>query len=134
LRKVIPAVCAVTPPSQRTLSSSPAAAREAREFMDSAICTAHASAVLDDARLLVTELVANSIRHGSPPITLRVECDASAGMKVSVSDANPEKPMARPATPEDESGRGVHIVDLLSDAWGVSPTGNGKAVWFRLKP
>ncbi|RKS75459.1 anti-sigma regulatory factor (Ser/Thr protein kinase) [Motilibacter peucedani] len=127
-------MCAVTPASQRTLSTSPTAAREAREFMDAAICTEHAASVLDDARLLVTELVANAIRHGAPPITLQVECDASAGMRVSVSDGCAVEPTPRETSPDDESGRGVHIVDLLSDSWGVQPTENGKAVWFRLKP
>ncbi|WP_231133998.1 ATP-binding protein [Motilibacter deserti] len=108
------------------------AAAQARSFVTEASCPAHGSHVYDEALLLVSELVANAVRHGAPPITLEVSCDGSMGMLVRVSDGSPAAPVAKQASLEDESGRGVALVDLISDAWGVEPTSEGKGVWFRI--
>jgi len=78
--------------------------------------------------------VTNAVRHGAPPITMHVGCDHSAGLTVRVSDANPTPPTARTADHGQESGRGVALVDVPSDDWGVEPgePEPGKAVWCRL--
>jgi anti-sigma regulatory factor (Ser/Thr protein kinase) len=111
----------------------PQAPSRARDFVRQAYCDEHNASVLDEAALLVSELVTNAIRHGSPPLTTEVECVGTQGMQVRVSDGNPAVPAVRAATPDAESGRGTALVDLLSDAWGVEPMDHGKAVWFRLK-
>ncbi|NHC45237.1 ATP-binding protein [Motilibacter sp. K478] len=108
------------------------AAAQARGFVAEATCPAHGAHVFDEARLLVSELVANAVRHGAPPITLEISCDGTMGLLVRVSDGSPAAPVAKEASVEDESGRGVALVDLISDAWGIEPTGEGKAVWFRI--
>ncbi len=95
-------------------------------------CRAHQTRVLDEALLLVSELVTNAVRHGAPPITMHVACDHNTGMTVRVSDTNPASPTGGTADHEQESGRGVGLVDLLSDDWGVEAAEAGKAVWFRL--
>jgi len=97
-------------------------------------CRAHQTRVLDDALLLVSELVTNAVRHGAPPITMHVTCDHNTGMTVRVSDTNPTLPTAGPADHGQESGRGVGLVDVLSDEWGVEAAEAGKAVCDRLAP
>ncbi|MCI2240531.1 ATP-binding protein [Paenibacillus sp. TRM 82003] len=127
-------MCDVTPAVQRTLAPHAESARQARRFLEENDCPVHHSRVLDEAELLTTELVTNAVAHGGPPITLRVTCDGTPGMAVAVSDGSSEPPVAREASPEATSGRGVALVDLLSDAWGVETADTGKEVWFRLSP
>jgi anti-sigma regulatory factor (Ser/Thr protein kinase) len=126
-------MCLTTPPAVLVLEMDDRAPRRARQFLRKARCPEHNASVLDEAVLLMSELVTNAMRHGAPPITTEVACNATSGMQVRVSDGNPEAPTARDAGPDDQSGRGVHLVDMISDAWGVDPTPNGKTVWFRLR-
>ena len=65
---------------------------------------------------------------------MRVECDGSDGLRVSVTDGNPQLPKAREPGPQVGSGRGIRLVDVISDRWGVHPgPGDGKEVWFQLR-
>ena len=125
-------MCDVTPPALLDLSPHPQAAREARRFLEENDCPVHHSRVLDEAQLLATELVTNAVAHGGPPITLRLTCDGTPGMLVAVTDGSPRAPVAQEASTEATSGRGVALVDLLSDAWGVDTGRTGKTVWFHL--
>jgi len=127
-------MCAVTPPAQIRLPDSVQAPATARTFLRGAACSTHHAQVLDEAELLVSELATNAVLHGAPPITVRVECDGSDGLHVSVTDGDPEPPLPREAGPEDGSGRGIRLVDVISDRWGVHPhPGDGKEVWFQLR-
>ena len=114
------------------LSLRAEAVAQAREFLRSAICSTHHSDAIADAELLVSELVANGIRHAAPPIILRVECEGEGALRVLVCDGSPVVPSVNHAKPEDESGRGMFIVDYISDEWGAEPTVDGKVTWFRL--
>ncbi|MCZ7415277.1 ATP-binding protein [Streptomyces sp. WMMC897] len=86
--------------------------------------------------LIVAELCANAVRHGRVPgreFHLRVELDPRAGLvRIEVADAHPALP---PATavhpgPDEESGRGLLIVDALAARWGSEPRAPlGKTVW-----
>jgi len=125
-------MCTVTAPVRLFMPTDEHAPRRARLFLAEAHCPAHNTSVLDEATLLVSELVTNAVVHGAPPITMEIDCDGSRGMQVRVSDGSEVQPAVGHATVEDEHGRGVALVDVLSDAWGVDPTPNGKAVWFRL--
>ena len=109
----------------------------ARDFARRSGCADHALEVLDDALLLISELVTNSVLHGGPPIVLAIDCDG-AGLHVRVRDGASTAPAARSAGADAESGRGMSLVDLISDTWGVEPVadehGVGKEVWFELRP
>lgn len=124
-------MCGVTPPARLTLPMDEQAVRRARTFLRDTHCTTHAAAVLDDAQLLVSELVTNAVRHGAPPITVEIECDESTGLTARISDGDPRLPSLGHAEDQDESGRGVALVDLISDVWGIEPSPDGKGVWFR---
>ena len=115
-------------------STSPAAARR---FATRSGCREHGLEMLDDALLLISELVTNSVLHGGPPIVLAVDCDGEA-LHVRVRDGSTRLPAPRAADGAAESGRGMSLVDLLSSTWGVAPVadahGEGKEVWFELRP
>lgn len=88
------------------------------------------------AALLLSELVTNALRHGSPPgREIAVTLERTAGLlRLEVEDAGDYLP--RPRTPdlEDECGRGLTLVAALADDWGVAPRlGPGKRVWVTLK-
>lgn len=126
-------MCTTTPAADAVFATDVHAPADARHFLASAICVSHNAEVLHEAELLVSELVTNAVRYGTPPIRLRVECDDSHDMVVRVADASPQQPVRLHPGAADESGRGIELVDLLSDAWGVESLPDGKQVWFRLK-
>jgi anti-sigma regulatory factor (Ser/Thr protein kinase) len=88
-----------------------------------------------DLRLLVSELVANAIKHGGAAhasILLSVE-QVGTTLRVAVEDAGPlftSAPTERPA-PEATSGRGLYLLTALADRWGVERR-HGNRVWFEL--
>lgn len=128
-------MCAVTERAQLLLPMTTAAPRAAREFARRTCCTALANELLDDALLLITELVTNSVAHGSPQLMLSIDC-GDAGLLVRVRDGALTLPQRRPAHADDEGGRGLNILQQLSHSWGAELVqdehGKGKAVWFHL--
>jgi len=106
----------------------------AREFLRRATCVEHQGHVLEDAVLLVSEVVTNSVVHGGPPIVVAVDCESTTGLRVRVRDGNRDLPKPRDAGVWEEGGRGLGLVERLSDDWGVDPEpGDGKQVWFVLR-
>jgi anti-sigma regulatory factor (Ser/Thr protein kinase) len=90
---------------------------------------------LEDARLLVSELVTNAIRHAgladADRITLVVETDDRA-LRIEVRDPGPGFELAEPTPdPARPSGWGLYLVRELSDRWGVERAGD-TTVWFEL--
>lgn len=79
--------------------------------------------------LSMTELVTNSIKHGSGPVEIQLNAD-SDNLVLIVSDCSEQLPH-RPDTPADaETGRGIQILESLATRWGVQPEpGGGKTVW-----
>ncbi len=94
------------------------------------------SPVLDPALLGVTELLANVHRHAEPDKHCTVELSFDEGLlTVSVTDHDPRPPRTGPpADPLGTSGRGLTLLEALTDAWGSRPDehGSGKIVWFAL--
>jgi anti-sigma regulatory factor (Ser/Thr protein kinase) len=128
-------VCEATPTMYLELTLSERAPAQARRFLHQAICPVHAASVLEGAELLVSELVTNGVRYGSPPISVQVSCDGSAGLRVIVTDGDTHGvPRQRQVGSGEESGRGLALIDYISDDWGVEPRQDGKAVWFSITP
>lgn len=125
-------MCQTTPRAERELPVSPEAPALARDFLRAATCSVHHGHVLDDAVLLVSELVTNSVLHGGPPVIVAVECDGDA-LQVKVRDGSPAMPIPRDARPGAENGRGLELVKTISAAWGVDPVPDGKNVWFVIR-
>jgi len=125
-------VCLVTAIFALTLPMNANAPAAAREFVAAATCPDHRTRAPEAGALLVTEVVTNAVRYGRAPVSLQVECCASEGMRIRVSDAEPAVPVVRAVGTDAEGGRGMALVDLLSREWGVWPQDGGNAVWFRL--
>ncbi|RDG35891.1 ATP-binding protein [Streptomyces corynorhini] len=90
----------------------------------------------DTAALLLSELVTNALRHGSPPgREVAVTLHHGEGLfRLEVEDAGDYLPRPRIPDLDDECGRGLALVAALADDWGVAPRrGPGKRVWVMLK-
>jgi anti-sigma regulatory factor (Ser/Thr protein kinase) len=87
---------------------------------------------LEDARLLVTELVANSVRHGrGERVHLILEQPAPGRLRCEVvDDGTGFLPLARPVGTRDDGGWGLFLVERLADSWGVFE--GSTHVWFEL--
>jgi anti-sigma regulatory factor (Ser/Thr protein kinase) len=116
------------------LRAGPQAAGEGRHALDR-LDGSIAEDELSELRLLVTELLTNSVRHGVDRgswITLDVEIYANA-VRAVVTDKGPG--FDRPHTPEPHRDRtggwGLCLVDRLADRWGVE-AGDKTAVWFEM--
>jgi anti-sigma regulatory factor (Ser/Thr protein kinase) len=85
-----------------------------------------------DLRLLVTEMVANGVEHGAGPLRLLVH-RYPACVRVEVVDQGGGCPATAPASVSAEatSGRGLLLVDALSDRWGVEPGPPARA-WLEI--
>jgi anti-sigma regulatory factor (Ser/Thr protein kinase) len=83
------------------------------------------------ASLVVSELCANAVTHGLPPVRLVIARTATS-LHLVVRDGSPQAPLLRPRRPDGqpmESGNGMHLVSAFVRAWGTRPTADGKAVW-----
>ena len=125
-------MCEATPPRSRELPKSARAPGLAREFLIDYLCRSHALELADEAALLTTEAVTNAVRYAGPPIELTVNCSGS-WIEVRVHDASSTEPRQVDAEDFATSGRGVALIEAVSDSWGVLQyDGDGKDVWFRL--
>ena len=87
--------------------------------------------VLDDARLLVSELVANAVEHvrEDGEIELRVSLEGGV-LRVEVLDSGPGFTPTQRERGSDR-GWGLHFVDRLASRWAVDCDGRAR-VWFEL--
>ncbi|WP_181806939.1 ATP-binding SpoIIE family protein phosphatase [Streptomyces shenzhenensis] len=106
------------------------AAPRARAFASGVLTSWRFPAELHDLGVLATsELVANSLQHGTPPMRLRLR-RTDRRLIIEVTDGDDHLPRRRRAEPADESGRGIAIVATIASGWGSRRTpGGGKAVW-----
>ena len=92
--------------------------------------------VVEDARLVATELVGNAVRHASPlgNGTVLVRWDADGSMlDLSVCDGGgPTEPVRVDASPNEVRGRGLAIVEALSSTWWVEHTSQLHTVHVRI--
>ncbi|KAA6221002.1 PAS sensor protein [Streptomyces albofaciens JCM 4342] len=106
------------------------AAPRARAFASGVLASWRFSPELHDLGVLAaSELVANSLQHGTPPMRLRLR-RTDRRLIVEVTDGDDHLPRRRRAEPVDEAGRGISIIATIASAWGSRRTpGGGKAVW-----
>ncbi len=77
--------------------------------------------------LVLSELVTNAVRYGSPPIHVRLLHDRA--LICEVSDGSSTAPHLRHASATDEGGRGLFLVAHLAERWGTRYTDHGKVIW-----
>jgi anti-sigma regulatory factor (Ser/Thr protein kinase) len=87
----------------------------------------------EHAVLLVSELVGNAVRHtGARAFGLRM-LRRRGWIRVEVRDPSRGLPCLMPVHELDTSGRGLFLVDKLSDRWGVDLLPRGKTTWFEMR-
>lgn len=82
---------------------------------------------VDATELIVSELVTNAVRYGTPPLRLRLLLDTS--LTCEVHDGSTASPHLRHARTVDEGGRGLFIVSRLAAHWGARHGPDGKVLW-----
>ncbi len=85
---------------------------------------------LDESGLLISELVANAVRHGGGCLEVRVQAH---GRLVTVSAADGSSVIPRRREPGPAGGLGLALIERFADGWGIENHHGGKRVWIRLR-
>ncbi|HWG94118.1 MAG TPA: ATP-binding protein [Mycobacteriales bacterium] len=115
------------------LSPEPESPRLARHWMVERLDELKRSGVEDVVLLLLSELVTNVVLHARTPCEVLVR-PAGEGVRVEVQDDSRRRPRPRVGGQEATTGRGLVLLDALSDDWGADDLpGGGKVVWFEVR-
>lgn len=121
------------------LSATPRGARLARRLTAAQLTEwghPHDSEVSDTVQHLVAELAANAVTHGRVPgrdFELRLRLLPQNTLRIEVSDPRGDRQLRFTAQEADgEHGRGLILVTLLADTWGVTERDVGKTVWAEI--
>jgi anti-sigma regulatory factor (Ser/Thr protein kinase) len=115
----------------RTFPAIPQSVHAARRFATDTLSASPAS-TLEAVELMVSELATNCIRHERTSFHITI-LGSTQEIRVEVTDSGLGTPTMRSPGPDEPSGRGLQIVDMLSDRWGVEPENpSGKTVWFTM--
>ncbi|HCA86800.1 MAG TPA: ATP-binding protein [Streptomyces sp.] len=90
--------------------------------------------LVDTAQLCVSELVTNVINHvgAGTPTTLAVSMRGT-NLRIEVQDPDAEtRPVRLSASEDAEGGRGMEMVDMLAERWGVDLVAHGKSTWCEI--
>ncbi|MEU9149027.1 SpoIIE family protein phosphatase [Streptomyces sp. NPDC048417] len=130
---------AVRPRARRTLLSvaqdEPERIAEARQHLRELLHDWGSPDQVDSAVLLVSEMLTNVLVHTDADALLLAEvCGQAPGrrLRVEVTDVGDDLPHKRRPGELASSGRGLVLIELLAEAWGVEPRGEGKSIWFEL--
>ncbi|MGW2960470.1 SpoIIE family protein phosphatase [Streptomyces sp. NPDC001220] len=130
---------AVRPRVRRTLLSvaqdEPERIAEARQQLRELLHDWDSPDQVDSAVLLVSEMLTNVLVHTDADALLLAEVWGQAPdrrLRVEVTDAGDDLPHKRRPGELASSGRGLVLIELLAEAWGVDPRGEGKSIWFEL--
>ncbi|MGH3279492.1 MAG: ATP-binding protein [Trebonia sp.] len=126
------------------LSRGPQSARAARRLTRNTLRDWGLAFLAEDAETIVGEFVANALTHATAvmsdvPLSRKQAAESRLGLRLfrrtgevvcAVLDPSDSAPVLKVPGSIEESGRGLQMVDALSDVWGWSPVaGRGKAVW-----
>ncbi|WP_458244814.1 SpoIIE family protein phosphatase [Streptomyces sp. MAI_2237] len=132
-------VPAVAPQVRRTMLSVAQAEPErvavARQHLRELLHDWRSQDQIDSAVLLLSEMLTNVLVHTDADALLLAEVRGEVGsrrMRVEVNDTSDDLPHKRRPGELASSGRGLVLMELLAQAWGVDPRGEGKSIWFEL--
>ncbi len=121
------------------LSKGPQSARAARRLTRNTLREWGLPDLAEDAEAIVGEFVANAVTHAAALAAPRKQAPEGLGLRLlrrsgevicAVLDSSDQVPVLKAPASVEEAGRGLQMVDALSDVWGWSPVaGRGKAVW-----
>ncbi len=119
-------------PIEREFTGSTNSPADARSFvigeLDRLLNAAAPRPLCDDIQLVVSELVTNAVRAGSPAVTVGVSV-RDGRLVIQVGDRAGGWPQPRVAGEHDVTGRGLALVSAVCASWGVRLAEQGKIVW-----
>jgi anti-sigma regulatory factor (Ser/Thr protein kinase) len=125
----------------RTPGADLAAVRAARSFTRATLQRWDIADRCDDITLVVSELLTNALEHAAPrpggwPVRIGLlQSRPGTAVLCAVADASPAPPIPAPPGHLAESGRGLHVIEELSDGWGYTTAPRrGKVVWATFEP
>jgi anti-sigma regulatory factor (Ser/Thr protein kinase) len=90
--------------------------------------------LMETLRLLVTELVTNSVKYARADTVLLTVVVGNSAVLTEVIDAGPGFDPAKTGSPSDDhTGWGLFLVERMAERWGVHKNGGGTKVWFELR-
>jgi anti-sigma regulatory factor (Ser/Thr protein kinase) len=112
-----------------TLPPHPASTAVARAFVQELLVEHDVLYLIDDVRLVTSELASNATQHANTPFTVMLE-GLDSSVRLTVSDESSSTPIRAEMQATATAGRGMNIVHDYSRDWGVSHCrSNGKSVW-----
>ena len=130
---LVDAVQAVLDEARTRLGRDATTPRAARRFVREALEMWNLDDLTDTVMLLVSELVTNAVVHAGSDVEVLVRLTGETAC-VEVTDSSEMAPVPRAARLEDQSGRGLALVEAMARRWGVRPRpGGGKTVWFEVE-
>jgi hypothetical protein len=122
----------------RTPGVDAGSVRAARDFAVATLERWGTARRREDIAIVVSELLTNALRHALPetgetwprsPIRLGL-LQPGPSVLCAVADPSRRAPVPKHPGPLAETGRGLHVIGALADAWGYTTPGDtGKVVW-----
>lgn len=125
--------------NEMQFSSGATSPARARNFVQDFLQARELHYIVDDVRLVVSELVTNAVIHARTPVRVRIE-EMPFCVKLTVYDEAVDIPVpsfVNRVSTDDDGGRGLWIVDAFTDHWGNDLVGRqGKCTWalFAVRP
>jgi DNA-binding NarL/FixJ family response regulator len=126
-----PTTAETTAEATLDLPRSLASPGRARRFVAEKVAEWRLDTIRDDALLVVSELAANAITHAGSACRIRLSLTPTT-LRIDVIDTGSGTPEPQPPSRTEEHGRGLHLVDALTRAWGLEMVDEGKLVWAEL--
>jgi anti-sigma regulatory factor (Ser/Thr protein kinase) len=123
------------PAAELVLPNDPGSVREARAFTRRVLdAAAIAPDSLEQAALMVSELVTNAVVHAASRVCVRVVTGPVTRIEVEDEGEPLPEPLKVPGSGDQTpGGLGLAIVDALATRWGTDDAARGKIVWFELE-
>lgn len=102
-----------------------------RAFVADEVQAMDRPALVDDAKLVASELAANAMLHAGGVAAVRV-VEVGETIRIEVHDRSRQPPLVARPSAEAMTGRGLRLVASISRGWGAEPTDDGKLVWAEL--
>jgi anti-sigma regulatory factor (Ser/Thr protein kinase) len=114
---------------ETVLAAEPVSASKARDFVCQHLVAHGLLYLVEDIRLVASELATNAMVHACTPFVVTLS-EMDGGVRLTIRDGSPTLPVRTSPYLTDMNGRGLMLVELLSADWGARTDSDGsKLVW-----
>jgi anti-sigma regulatory factor (Ser/Thr protein kinase) len=114
---------------ETVLAPEPVSASRARDFVCEHLVAHGLLYLVEDVRLVASELATNAMVHAHTPFVVTLS-ETDGGVRLTITDDSPTVPVRTSPQVTDMGGRGLMLVELLSEEWGAGTDSDGsKSVW-----